>query len=193
MESDRTNGNQNQNFYELVWPERAHVLRCAMFLTHKTSAAEDLAQETLMKAWRSLETFDLRAQGVRPWLLTILRNTWRDTLRHHQRHGTERSLEELEQCPAAPESQAVPLPEITSAADADLLLNGFSDQQIVAALVSMPDEFRWTLLLVEVSGLSYEEAAAILEVPIGTVRSRLFRGREMLRNILLRDKNALPA
>ncbi len=187
LELNRTGDNQNKMFYDIIWPERAHILRCALFLTHKTSEAEDLTQETLVKAWRAVETFDLREHGVRPWLLTILKNSWRDMLRSRKRRSTESSLDEIGEDPPAPEAQH-PLPsDIQSAAAADMLLNGFSDLRIIDALRSLHDEFRWTLLLVDVSNLSYEEAASLLEVPVGTVRSRLFRGREMLRDNLLRD------
>ncbi len=186
MELNSTDDTENQRFYEIIWPERAHVLRCALFLTHKTSDAEDLAQETLLKAWRSLVNFDLREHGVRAWLLTILRNSWRDSLRSGKRHGGDISLESLVHEPAAMEKPSHPPTDIHSAGDADAMMNNFSDQCVIDALRSLRDEYRWTVLLVDVSDLSYEEAAALLEVPVGTVRSRLFRGREMLRDSLLR-------
>lgn len=188
MEFHSTGNHQDKLFYDIVWPERAHVLRCAIFLTHKTNDAEDLAQETLVKAWRALGTFNLRNQGVRPWLLTILRNAWRDALRCQKRQGQPSSLDDIGEFPVAPEVRYPPPPDFPSAADADTLLNEFSDQHIVDALMALRDEFRWTLLLVDISDLSYEEAADVLDVPVGTVRSRLSRAREMLRDILLRDK-----
>ena len=137
-----------------------------------------------MKAWRSLENFELREHGVRAWLLTILRNTWRDALRSRNRHGTQTSLSDLIEDPAAPELPEMPAANPQSAADADALLNSFSDQRIIDALHSLGDEFRWTVLLVDVSDLSYEEAAVVLGIPVGTVRSRLFRGRAMLHETL---------
>ncbi|MDA8376491.1 MAG: sigma-70 family RNA polymerase sigma factor [Planctomycetia bacterium] len=192
MEFNVTDDSQNQRFYNIVWPERAHVLRCALFLTHKTSDAEDLAQETLLKAWRALDNFDLRKHGVRPWLLTILKNTWRDSLRLQNRRGVEVPLDDLIETPAAPETQDSPLPSGPSSADIDALLQGFSDQHVVDALRCLHHEFRWVLLLVDVSSLSYDQAATLLEVPVGTVRSRLFRGREALRNILMRREKTTP-
>jgi RNA polymerase sigma-70 factor (ECF subfamily) len=193
MELHNTGAEQNRLFYKLIWPERAYVLRCAIFLTHKTAEAEDLAQETLVKAWRALESFDLSGHGVRPWLLTILRNAWRDTLRSRQRHGTQASLDDIGEGPAAPEAPCPPQPDIQAAADADAMLNDFSDQHIVDALRGLRDDFRWTLLVIDISGLTYQEAATLLQVPVGTVRSRLFRAREMLRNLLMAGKEAAPA
>lgn len=190
MELNSTDDIENQRFYEIIWPERAHLLRCALFLTHKTSDAEDLAQETLLKAWRSLKKFDLRDHGVRAWLLTILRNSWRDSLRSRKSHEGDISLESLVDEPATMETQFHPPTDIHSAADADVMMNNFSDQCVIDALRSLRDEYRWAVLLVDVSDLSYEEAAALLEVPVGTVRSRLFRSREMLRDILLRTRIA---
>ncbi len=190
LELNRTHETENQRFYELIWPQRAHVLRCAIFLTHKTGDAEDLAQETLLKAWRSLNDFELRSHGVRAWLLTILRNTWRDSLRSRKRHGGDMSLESLIDEPAQAETTSPFPPDLHSAADADALINDFSDQCVIDALRTVRDEYRWTLLLVDVSDLSYEQAAELLEVPVGTVRSRLYRGREILRDTLLRSGNA---
>ncbi|MGC9259100.1 MAG: RNA polymerase sigma factor [Phycisphaerae bacterium] len=90
-------------FHRLIWPERANVLRFAMFLTHRTSDAEDLAQETLLKAWRALDRFQTQDQNVRAWLLTILRNCWTDSFRRTRHARNHVALETLPREPAAPE------------------------------------------------------------------------------------------
>ncbi|MGC9259099.1 MAG: sigma factor-like helix-turn-helix DNA-binding protein [Phycisphaerae bacterium] len=69
--------------------------------------------------------------------------------------------------------------------DAEAILNSFSDQRIIDALRSLAEDYRWAILLVDVSALSYEEAAGAMGVPVGTVRSRLFRARRMVRNFLI--------
>ncbi len=100
------------------------------------------------------------------------------------------SLESLIDEPAQAETTSPFPPDLHSAADADALISDFSDQCVIDALRTVRDEYRWTLLLVDVSDLSYEQAAELLEVPVGTVRSRLYRGREILRDTLLRSGNA---
>ena len=171
-----------EKFQRLIWPERANVLRFAIFLTHRTSEAEDLAQETLLKAWRALGQFEERHQSAKAWLLTILRNCWTDSFRRTRHEKGLVALESLSQDPPAP-SHAVESEE-KELRDADAILNSFSDQRIIDALRSLPEDYRWAMLLVDVSALSYEEAAAAMGVPVGTVRSRLFRSRSMMREFL---------
>ena len=170
-----------RRFYDLVWPHRADVLRLAQFLCRNGADAEDLAQETLLKAFRKIDRLQDGSQP-KAWLLAVLRNTWLDRVRAASVHP-QISLSELTSEPAdkgqfeARENQESLKPEE--------LLGDFSDQQIIDSLRRLPEEIRWTLLLVDVQGLSQEEAAEVLEVPTGTVKSRAHRGRRMLRDLLL--------
>lgn len=171
-------------FYRLVWPHRAGVLRAAVLLTHRECDAQDITQETLLKAWRAIDRFDPQTGAMLPWLLTILRHCWVDRLRAAGRHEREISLDDWPEDPPAPvDTGLADTGEITNP---DELLNTFSDQDIIAALRSIPAEMRWTLLLVDVAQFDYETAAHTLAVPIGTVRSRVHRGRDMLRVALLK-------
>jgi len=168
-------------FYERIWPHRADVLRFAHFLTRDSTAAEDVAQETLLKAFKAIG--DLEAgSNVHAWLLKIARNTWLDRLRS-QAHRRETSFDEHPIEPAAdeePGSQWNGEPE-----ELEELLEAFSDAQVIEALLELPEEMRWTLLLVDVQGLSLTEAAEIMAVPEGTVKSRCHRARNLLRSTLL--------
>ena len=172
-----------EKFHQLIWPERANVLRFAMFLTHRASDAEDLAQETLLKAWRALDRFQTQNQNTRAWLLTILRNCWTDSFRRTRHERNHIALETLSQEPPEPEHEVQP--EDDQLRDAEAILNSFSDQRMIDALRSLAEDYRWSILLVDVSALSYEEAAAAMGVPVGTVRSRLFRARRMVRDFLI--------
>lgn len=172
-----------EKFYQLVWPERANILRFAMFLTHRTTDAEDLTQETLLKAWRALDRFQTQNHNTKAWLLTILRNCWTDSFRRTRHEHNHVALETLPQEP--PEPQHRVQPEEDQRRDVDAILNSFSDQRIIDALRALGEDYRWAILLVDVSSLSYEEAAAAMGVPVGTVRSRLFRGRRMVRDFLI--------
>ena len=170
-----------RRFYQLVWPWRADVLRVARFLSRDWAAAEDLAQETLFKAFRAIDRLDA-GPDVKAWLLAILRNTWRDRVRALAAHP-ESSLDEISDEPqVSPEPDAaVPDPS----GDSFAVLDAFSDQQVIDALQSLPRELCWTLVLLDVQGMSIQETAELLEVPAGTIKSRAHRGRRMLRDALL--------
>jgi len=173
---------QTRKFYELVWPRRADVLRVAQYLSHSPVEAEDLAQETLLKAFKGCRRLEA-GPGVKAWLLQILRNTWLDRLRVRAARPTERSLSDLSgglEAEAPPESSAS-----EAWGDPRAVLETFSDQQVIDALQSIPEEIRWTLLLIDVEGLELQEAATVLKVPEGTIKSRAHRGRRMLRQKLL--------
>lgn len=174
MDSDQA----TQRFYELVWPHRSDVLRVARFLSRDAWVADDLAQETLLKAYKALAQTDVVGMNLKSWLLAILRNTWKDRLRaSHAETSVESLTEEPESSPTTVETDFQ--------ADPQSLLEAFSDQQIIGGLMDLPEEIRWTLMLVDVEGLGVQEAAEILQVPGGTIKSRAHRGRGMLRQTLL--------
>jgi len=168
-----------RRFYALVWPQRAAVLRLARLLC-ASADAEDLAQETLLKAFRKIDTFR-DGSDIKAWLLAILRNTRIDNLRATASEASV-SLSDLAAEPAdQSESQAdSPVGENPQA-----FLDEFSDQQIIEALQELPEEIRWTLLLTDVEQMSQKDAAELLQVPVGTIKSRVHRGHLMLRERLL--------
>jgi RNA polymerase sigma-70 factor (ECF subfamily) len=170
-------GNERR-FYQLVWPHRAHVLRTALILCGSMPEAEDLAQETLMRAFAHLDQFR-HGDDARPWLMTILRRLRIDRLRSEGRHRDDVSLDAAEIDPAAPDTPAETVDEPPQA-----VLEEFSDAAVIAALQQLPEEIRWTLLLADVQGTDHKEVAQILDVPVGTVKSRVHRGRAMLRKTL---------
>jgi RNA polymerase sigma-70 factor (ECF subfamily) len=172
-------------FDALVWPHAPAVLRTARFLCHDDAEADDVSQETLVKAFRALDTFR-PGTDVKAWLMTILRNTRIDRLRIRAAHKGDVSLDAM---PFEPASDGGP-----AGADADAhpawddprgLLQQFSDRHMIQALQRLPEEIRWTLLLVDVEGMDHADAATVLGVPVGTVKSRAHRGRAMLREALL--------
>jgi len=142
--------------------------------------ADDLAQETLLKAFRALGADHDPRGNLKAWLFVILRNTWTDRLRKKR---DEVSLAEVGFEPRNYTSDVAITSEFGN--DPQALMEIFSDQQVIDALKSLPEEIRWTLLLVDVEGVGVQDAAAILEVPSGTIKSRAHRGRAALRQILL--------
>jgi RNA polymerase sigma-70 factor (ECF subfamily) len=159
------------------------VLRVARILAGRDADADDLAQETLLRAYRGLHA--LRDDSdVRAWLLTILRHARVDFLRTRDRSPDAVSLDAAGEQP----SRAGDDPADAAGAAWEKpgeILNGFSDAQVIEALQKLPEDIRLTLLLVDVEQLDHGDAARILDVPVGTVKSRTHRGRAMLRAALL--------
>ena len=168
-----------QRFYAEVWPHAAAVLRTAQYLTHDDADAQDLAQEVMLKAFHHLDQLR-EGSDAKAWLITILRRTRIDRIRASAAHSRDVSLQDLPAEPAADEVATTD--DVWS--DPEALLQEFSDRQVIDALKKLPEEIRWTLLLVDVEGIDQAEAAAILEVPVGTIKSRAHRGRAMLRDLL---------
>ena len=155
----------------------------ALRLTRNRADAEDLVQDTLVKALRFSDRFE-RGTNLRAWLSTILHNTWRNRLRDTGREAAtvevdSSRLEEAEA--AADDSQRGETPE-------QLLLRNTLDADLRAALDELPDIFRQAVWLRDVEEFSYAEIAKTLDVPIGTVMSRISRGRRMLLEQLRRTR-----
>jgi RNA polymerase sigma-70 factor, ECF subfamily len=161
-------------FERYVVPEVPVLLRVARSLTRNGSDAEDLVQDTLLRAFRAVDRFDGR--HPRAWLLTILRNT------HINR--ARRRRPELGHGPDSVEAAA----DAAGAADAVAFIDEGFEAEVEAALASLGEPFRAVVELVDVRGASYAEAAAALGVPVGTVMSRLHRARRRLRDHLERSE-----
>lgn len=161
------------------------VLRAASLLADAVEA-EDLVQETMLRAFNGLEQFrpDSQGRGIKAWLLRILHNVHLDRLRYARRRPdlTHRS-EDSEVGDQAAAGPAEPKREST-AQDLESLLEQFSDEALIAVIRKLPVELAWTLLLVDVEELDHADAAVVMGVPMGTVKSRAFRGRRLLRQRL---------
>jgi RNA polymerase sigma-70 factor (ECF subfamily) len=150
------------------------LYRIARRLTRDETAAEDLVQETYLRALRSFEGFELKEYGIRPWLLRIMHNL------HHSRFKREKR-----QPVAVEDEQLLQAASATSGSDGSAPMTGAAlwegmDEQLVKAMESLPEEYQTVLVLWAIDELSYKEIAEAVEVPIGTVMSRLFRARQKL-------------
>jgi RNA polymerase sigma-70 factor (ECF subfamily) len=172
-----------KRFYALVWPHAPTVLRAARYLVHNPAEADDIAQETMIKAFKAINSFQ-DGTDMRAWLMTILRNTRIDHIRTAASSDCTVSLEQLGVDPADG-SQESGSDDDPAWDNPDELLEEFSDRDVIEALHKLPEEIRWTLMLVDVEQMDHEEAAKVMNVPVGTVKSRAFRGRAMLRDVLL--------
>ena len=142
----------------------------ALRLTRRSADAEDLVQDTYLKAFRSSAQFE-PGTNLKAWLFTILHNTFRNMRRHDVRNPIDVDSEVVEQ--AAGNSSRDFTPE-------QLLTRASLDADLQAALDALPDAFRQAVWLRDVEELSYAEIAGVLDVPIGTVMSRISRGRRAL-------------
>jgi RNA polymerase sigma-70 factor, ECF subfamily len=142
----------------------------AMRLTRRAADAEDLVQDTYLKAFRAEAQFE-RGTNLKAWLFTILHNTFRNMRRHDGRNPIDVDSEVVEQ--AAGDSTREFSPE-------QLLTRASIDADLQAALDALPETFRQAVWLRDVEELTYAEIARVLDVPIGTVMSRISRGRRSL-------------
>jgi RNA polymerase sigma-70 factor (ECF subfamily) len=171
-------GEATDRFYAEIWPHRATVLRTARYFTSSDADADDLAQDTLMKAFSSLDSFE-PGSNAKGWLMTILRHTHIDRVR--SLHSSDVSLDSL--AVDVPDDHQ-PEQNLDAWQNADQALQAFGDAEIISALKRLPHDICWTLLLVDVEGMDDRDAAKVLKIPAGTVKSRLHRGRRMLRETL---------
>ena len=151
------------------------MYRMAMHLSRHPDTASDLVQETYLKAFKAEGRFELRdvEKGVRPWLFKILHNTFYTKV---QRDKREANLgDDLPEPGVASEQDDPPPAWDLASLDWEQV-----DERLKAAIEELPDHYREVLLLWAVEGLKYKEVAEVLEVPIGTIMSRLYRARGIL-------------
>ena len=170
---------RRQAYTACVLPEIEVLLRVAMSMTEQRADAEDLVQDTLLRAWRSIDTFDGR--HPRAWLLTILRNT--QINRHRRRRPALLDDPDLVADRNLSDAQV---------SAEDVVVGRTFDVVVDAALSALPTKFRQVVLLVDVDGLTYAETAEALGVPEGTVMSRLHRARRRIRDRLAAADLAAP-
>jgi RNA polymerase sigma-70 factor (ECF subfamily) len=142
----------------------------ALRLTRRPADAEDLVQDTYLKAFRASHQFE-RGTNLKAWLFTILHNTFRNVRRHDGRNPVEVDSDVVDR--AAADVGGAQSPE-------DILARGTLDADLQAALDALPEAFREAVWLRDVEELSYADMAKVLDIPIGTVMSRISRGRRAL-------------
>jgi len=158
----------------------------AMRLTRNKADAEDLVQDTVVKALRFEDRFE-RGTNLKAWLYTILHNTWRNRVRDTARQAVDVDSERVEELAAQQDGPIEPdTPE-------RMLLREALGQEVQAALDNLPASFRQAVWLRDVEEFSYAEIAKMLDIPIGTVMSRISRGRRLLFDELTkREKDKVP-
>src|ERR1700693_633986 len=162
-----------QGFEELAMPLFDSLYNFASWLVHNKSNAEDLVQETYLKALRSFASFQ-PGTNFRAWMFRILRNTFLSSRTKFERRVTE----------ALDSEEDGPEPAVETETPETILINRCNSQLLQRAIDDLPVHYRETLLLCEVEEMSYQEIAEILSIPLGTVMSRLARARKAVRESL---------
>jgi len=166
---------RRQRFEAEALPHVGALLGTALRMTRNRSDAEDLVQETFLKAYRAFDQYRA-GTNCRAWLFRILVNTGINDWSRRARRPPEVDYEAAEPMLAAPETEALQAPSRGELA----AFEGLLDDEVRAALAGVPEPFRIVFLLSVVEGFQYKEIATILDIPIGTVMSRLFRARKQL-------------
>jgi RNA polymerase sigma-70 factor (ECF subfamily) len=183
-----------ERFVEDTSPLMDSLFSAALRLTRNRSDAEDLLQETFLRAYRGYGRFE-EGTNLRAWLYRILTNTFINSYRAKQRRPTETDLSDVEDLYLYRRLGGLEATQRGRSAE-DELMDLVTDGEVKDAIEALPEQFRMAVLLADVEGFSYKEIAEILDIPIGTVMSRLHRGRKGLQKTLhdfAVDRGLMPA
>ena len=174
-EEVRERHDKAEAFRRAMMPHMDAAYNLARYLTRDPSAAEDIVQDAYLRAYRSFDTW--RGEAAKPWLLTIVRNCFLNSVGGSADRMSGRPVHEI--------TGELPDALIESRNPESLLADQGEAAMLRATIEQIPEPFRETLILRELEELSYKEIAAIAQVPIGTIMSRLARARQMLADLLL--------
>jgi RNA polymerase sigma-70 factor, ECF subfamily len=169
-------------FAEQAMPFMDSLYSAAMRMTRNRADAEDLVQEAYLRAYRGFGGYQ-DGTNLKAWLYRILTNTFINSYRSKKRRPEETDFEEVEDLYLYRRLGGLEAATAGRSAE-DELMDWFTDTEVKEAVEDLPENFRLAVLLADVEGFSYKEIAEILDIPIGTVMSRLHRGRKALQKQL---------
>ncbi len=165
-------------FAEQAMPLMSSLYTAALRMTRNPADAEDLVQETYLKAYRAFGSFE-EGTNLKAWLYRILTNTYINTYRAKKRRPEQADVDDVEDLYLYRRLGGLEGAAAGRSAE-DELLDHLTEVEVKDALEALPEQFRMAVLRADVEGFSYKEIAEILDIPIGTVMSRLHRGRRAL-------------
>ncbi len=160
-----------------------NLYSAAMRMTHNQADAEDLVQETFLKAYRAFDSYH-DGTNLKAWLYRILTNTYINSYRAKRRRPEETDIDDVEDLYLYHRIGGLEAAQVGRSAEEEVL-SSFTDSDVKAAIDGLPEQFRLAVVLSDVEGFSYKEIAQIMDVPLGTVMSRLHRGRRAMQRALL--------
>ena len=169
-------------FADLAMPYMSALYSAALRMTRNPSDAEDLVQETYLRAYRGFGGFK-EGTNLKAWLYKILTNTFINSYRAKKRRPDEVDLDDSEDFFLYRRLGGLESVAADRTPEAEVL-ESIPDEMVKAALEALPEQFRMAVLLADVEGFSYKEIAEMLDIPIGTVMSRLHRGRKAMQKAL---------
>ncbi|MCH8567770.1 MAG: sigma-70 family RNA polymerase sigma factor [Balneolales bacterium] len=170
---------KQKDFNEEMIPHLDAIYNFALRLTTDPNDAEDLVQDTIVKAFRFFNSYE-KGTNAKAWLFRILKNSYINNYRKKSKQPHQVDYSEISQYYESIRSEQSETTDLE-----DLMFREMLDDDVTSALTELPEDFRTVVLLCDVEGFTYEEIANMLDVPIGTIRSRLHRGRNLLRARLL--------
>jgi RNA polymerase sigma-70 factor (ECF subfamily) len=181
-------------FAELAMPYMSALYSAALRMTRNPADAEDLVQETYLRAYRGFGGFQ-EGTNLKAWLYKILTNTFINTYRAKKRRPEQEQLDDVEDFYLYRRLGGLEAVDADRSPEAEVL-DAIPEESVKRALEDLPEQFRIAVLLADVEGFSYKEIAEITDVPIGTVMSRLHRGRKALQRRLwdlAEERGLVPA
>ncbi len=192
-DSEATGKAISEEFEAGVLAQLDSLYRTALRLTHNQQEAEDLVQETMLKAFRFAKSFQ-PGTNLRAWLFRILNTSAINRYRKQATHPTTTPLPEGEEFYLYNRIRDMSGQELSAGAEEEVL-SKYLDEDVYKALNDLPLNFRMPVILADIEGLSYKEIAEALQIPIGTVMSRISRGRRQLQQSLwqyAKDRGYIP-
>jgi RNA polymerase sigma factor (sigma-70 family) len=165
-------------FEEELLPHVAALQTFAYHLTYNQEDADDLVQETYLKAYRFIEKYE-KGTNAKAWLFKILKNAFINEYRKKSKQPTKVDFEDIVAYHDTDDHRVIGYSDLRE----EIFLHMMGDE-VTSAINSLPIDFRTVILLCDIEGFTYQEISAIIDVPLGTVRSRLFRARNLLKEKL---------
>lgn len=174
-----TTADKQQEFQQEALPHMEVLYNFALRMTNNAADAEDLVQETYLKAYRFWDKYE-RGTNIRAWMFRILKNSYINRYRKESKAPDTVDYDEVKDFYNTIREEGADPNDLQETMFGNLL-----DDDVTKAIADLPDEFRTVLILCDIEGQTYEEIAEFVDIPLGTVRSRLHRARKMLRGRLL--------